>query len=83
MLPERLGWWRVCLLAVWALASFGLVFLSRSLQFSIAGWPFHFWLAAQGIVYFFVLLVVVWAVVENRRDAARSRDTANDEVTLL
>ena len=58
------------MLAVWAAVSFGACFFARDLQFLVAGWPFHYWLAAQGALLAFVAIVVVYAVVANRTDAA-------------
>ena len=63
------GRWRAGLLAVWASVSFGACFFARDLQFLVAGWPLHYWLAAQGALLAFVAVVVVYAVVANRTDA--------------
>lgn len=57
------------LLALWFVASFGVVFFARDLQFSVAGWPIGFWFAAQGSVLIFIGIVVVFAWVANRREA--------------
>jgi cation/acetate symporter len=57
------------LLVVWFVASFGVVFFARDLQFSVAGWPFGFWFAAQGSVLVFLAIVVAFAWVANRREA--------------
>ena len=56
------------LLALWFVASFGVVFFARDLQFSVAGWPIGFWFAAQGSVLVFLAIVVVFAWVANRRE---------------
>ena len=42
------------LLALWFVASFGVVFFARDLQFVVAGWPVGFWFAAQGSVLVFI-----------------------------
>lgn len=57
------GW----LLAIWFAASFGVVFFSRDLQIVIKGWPVGYWFAAQGSVLIFIAIVVVFAVIANRR----------------
>jgi putative solute:sodium symporter small subunit len=65
------------LLAVWATASFGCCFFARDLQFLIAGWPFSYWVAAQGAVLVFIVIVVVYAIVMRRlapQDSLESRD---------
>lgn len=56
------------LLALWFVASFGVVFFARDLQFTVAGWPIGFWFAAQGSVLIFIGIVVVFAWVANRRE---------------
>jgi len=44
------------LLCVWFFVSFVLIFFARDLNFSFFGWPFSFWVAAQGalLVYGFI-----------------------------
>ena len=64
------GW----LLALWFAASFGVVFFARDLQFVINGWPVGFWFAAQGSVFVFILIIAVFAWVENRREAESAGD---------
>ena len=57
---------KAVLLVVWALASFGACYVARDLQFLVAGWPFGFWMAAQGAVLVFLAIVVVHAWAMNR-----------------
>ncbi len=57
---------KACLLAVWAAVSFVLPFFARDLQFMLAGWPFGYWLAAQGAVLAFIAIVAVYAAVMKR-----------------
>mgnify|MGYP002661783152 FL=1 len=57
---------KAVLLVVWALASFGASYFARDLQFLVAGWPFGFWMAAQGAVLVFLAIVVVHAWAMNR-----------------
>lgn len=54
------------LLAVWAVAGFGVPFFARDLQFRIGPWPFGYWMAAQGSVLVFIAIVVIYAVVMKR-----------------
>ena len=63
---------KAVLLTVWALASFGVCYFARDLQFLVAGWPFGFWMAAQGAVLVFLAIVVVpaWAMNRYERLAA-------------
>jgi cation/acetate symporter len=56
------------LLALWLVASFGVVFFARDIQSTFHGWPFSFWYAAQGALLVFVGIVVFFAWAENRRE---------------
>lgn len=57
------------LLLVWLAASFGPGFFARSLSFDFLGWPFHFWMAAQGSILIFLAVVVIYARLMNRWEA--------------
>ena len=46
------------LLGVWFFVSFVLIFFARDLNFSFFGWPFSFWVAAQGALQ--VYAVITW-----------------------
>lgn len=54
------------LLGVWLLVSFVACFFARDLQVVVAGWPFHYWLGAQGAVLVFIVIVALYAWVMNR-----------------
>ena len=54
------------LLLLWAVVAFGFPFFARDLQFVVAGWPFEYWMAAQGAVLIFLAIIVVYAVVMKR-----------------
>lgn len=56
------------LLLAWSVLTFGGVFFARDLAFEFFGWPFSFWLAAQGAVIGYVLLVTGYAWALNRLD---------------
>jgi putative solute:sodium symporter small subunit len=51
------------LLAIWAIVSYGLgiLFVETLNQFQIGQLPLGFWIAQQGSLYAFVLLVLVYA----------------------
>jgi putative solute:sodium symporter small subunit len=54
------------LLAVWAVVTFGFCFFARDLQFMLGTWPFGYWMAAQGGVLLFIVIVAVYAMVMKR-----------------
>jgi putative solute:sodium symporter small subunit len=72
-------WRRTCgltaaLLSAWFLVGFVVTWFARDLDFAFFGWPFSFWVAAQGGVIVFVALLVVYA----RRMARHDRQLARD-----
>jgi putative solute:sodium symporter small subunit len=58
------------LLGIWGAVSFGtsILFVEYLNQLSLFGVPFGFWLAQQGSIYVFVLLIFVYASVMDRLD---------------
>ena len=57
------------LLAVWLSVTFGVAYFARELGGSLFGWPFSFWVAAQGALLVFLLLVCLYARWMSRLDA--------------
>jgi putative solute:sodium symporter small subunit len=50
------------LLAAWAAVGFIVLFFARELSaFSFFGWPFSLYMAAQGLILFYVLLLAVYS----------------------
>lgn len=69
-------WLKALLLAVWVVVSFGACFYARELQALAQGWPLGYWVAAQGAVLVFLMLLVVYCVAMDkfeRSDHARCR----------
>ncbi|MGH8807796.1 MAG: DUF4212 domain-containing protein [Noviherbaspirillum sp.] len=72
--PRNLYWRRVCrftalLMFLWFAATFGIVFFARELStFTIFGWPFSFYMAAQGLTLLYVVIVAVYAKRMQRLD---------------
>ncbi|WP_298231373.1 DUF4212 domain-containing protein [uncultured Azohydromonas sp.] len=58
------------LLLVWFGASFVTVFFAAELRQRFFGWPLGFWIASQGALLVFLLVVVVYAWAMGRIDAA-------------
>jgi putative solute:sodium symporter small subunit len=58
------------LLLVWFAASFVTVFYAAELRQRFFGWPLGFWIASQGALLVFLLVVVVYAWAMGRIDAA-------------
>jgi putative solute:sodium symporter small subunit len=68
---RRLTW---ASLAIWAGVTLVPIFGARRLNFVIWGWPFNFWMAAQGCVLVYLALVVYFAWQVNRWEAALPSD---------
>jgi putative solute:sodium symporter small subunit len=73
------------LLVLWFAVSFGGGILCKDWlnQFKIGGFPLGFWVAQQGAIYVFVILIFVYVFLMNRLDAkygkASSDSTASSE----
>jgi len=60
-LPPRVLALKLGLLALWAAVSFLPVYFARDLEFTVFGWPFGYWFAAQGAILAYIAIVVVYA----------------------
>ncbi len=56
------------LLAIWFVVTFVVAYFARELSFNFFGWPFSFWVAAQGALIVYVLLIGYYAWYMNRLD---------------
>lgn len=57
----------LCLLLAWFVMTFGTIFFARDLnQYHLFGWPVSFYLAAQGIMLLYLLIVILYTVIMGR-----------------
>lgn len=56
------------LLCLWFVVSFGVSYFARDLSFDFFGWPFSFWMGAQGSLLVYLLIIGVYAHHMNRLD---------------
>jgi len=56
------------LLAIWFFVTFVLVFFARDLTFTFFGWPFSFWIAAQGALLVYIGIIWYYARYMNNLD---------------
>ncbi len=56
------------LLAIWFVVTFVVGYFARDLNFSFFGWPFSFWVGAQGALIVYVLLIWFYARAMNKLD---------------
>jgi putative solute:sodium symporter small subunit len=79
-LTDRRRYWRrnLCLtallLALWLAVTFGPAFFARELDFAFFGWPFSFWIGAQGAPFVYLLIVAIYARAMERLDREHGVD---------
>ncbi|MEO5765487.1 MAG: DUF4212 domain-containing protein [Casimicrobiaceae bacterium] len=56
------------LLVIWFLVTYVLCFFARELQFNFFGWPFAFYMAAQGSLIIYVIIIWYYAQYMNKLD---------------
>ena len=56
------------LLAIWFVVSFVVAYFARDLDFNFFGWPFSFWMGAQGALIVYVVLIGYYAKAMNKLD---------------
>lgn len=66
------------LLMVWFLVSFVATYFARDLNFPFFGWPFSFWLGAQGAPLIYGLIIGFYAWAMHRLDRAHDVDEVDD-----
>jgi putative solute:sodium symporter small subunit len=54
------------LLALWFFVTFVLLYFARDLTFSFFGWPFSFWVAAQGALIVYCLIIWYYDLYMNK-----------------
>jgi len=56
------------LLVIWFVVTFVVAYNARELSFSFFGWPFSFWVAAQGGLLVYMAIIWYYARTMNRLD---------------
>ena len=56
------------LMAIWFIVTFVVGFYARELNFNFFGWPFSFWVGAQGALIVYVLIIWFYERYMNRLD---------------
>lgn len=69
------------LLAVWFIASFGMgiLFADELDQFRLFGFKLGFWMAQQGSIYVFVILIFIYVHKMNKMDHKYGVDEDSDD----
>jgi putative solute:sodium symporter small subunit len=58
------------LMLIWFVVTFVVAYFARELNFSFFGWPFSFWVAAQGALVVYVAIIGYYAYYMNKLDIA-------------
>ena len=66
--------WTVLLLLAWGVVTFGVAYEARALSFDFFGWPFSFWVGAQGALLVYLALVSLYARVARQLDESADLD---------
>jgi putative solute:sodium symporter small subunit len=56
------------LLFIWFVVTFVVGYNARELNFNFFGWPFSFWVGAQGALVVYVLIIAYYAHYMNNLD---------------
>lgn len=64
----RLKWLTMSLLLLWVVVTFVAIYFSRDLTFSFWGWPFNYWMVAQGSLLVYLMITVIYAWQARRLD---------------
>ena len=56
------------LLAIWFVVTFVVSYFARDLNFNFFGWPFSFWMGAQGSLIIYVVIIWFYAWYMNKLD---------------
>ena len=73
---DRKAYWRrqvrrtVVLLTIWAVVGLGLsiLFVEELNQIMLGDMPLGFWMAQQGSIFIFILLILAYAILSGRAD---------------
>ena len=67
------------LLLIWFCVTFGVTFFARDLMFTLLGWLFSFYMAAQGCLVIYLLLILLYARRLHRLDVEYGMQEVEDE----
>ena len=56
------------LLAIWFVVTYVVAYFARDLNFQFFGWPFSFWMGAQGALIVYVALIGYYAYYMGKLD---------------
>lgn len=80
---RRLYWRRnlrvsAALMVLWFIVTFVVSFFARELSFTFFGWPFSFWMAAQGSLLVYGAIIWFYAHYMSRLDVEHGFEEGDD-----
>ena len=66
------------LLAIWFVVTYVVGYYARDLNFNFFGWPFSFWVGAQGALVVYVAIIGFYAWYMNKLDIEHGVDEAEE-----
>jgi len=66
------------LLAIWFFVTFVVGYFARDLNFNFFGWPFSFWVGAQGALVVYVVIIGFYAWYMNKLDIEHGVEEAEE-----
>lgn len=58
----------IILMVIWAVVTYVVGYYARDLSFNFFGWPFSFWMGAQGALVIYVVIIGFYAWYMNKLD---------------
>lgn len=66
------------LLSIWFITTFVVIYFARDLDFNFFGWPFSFWMGAQGSLIIYVAIIWFYARYMSKLDIEHGVDEAQE-----
>ena len=66
------------LMIIWAFITFVVGYYARELSFNFFGWPFSFWVGAQGALVLYMVLIGFYAWYMNKLDKEYEVDEGDE-----
>jgi putative solute:sodium symporter small subunit len=66
------------LLAIWFVVTFVVSYFARELSFNFFGWPFSFWMGAQGALVIYILIIGYYARYMGKLDVEYGVEESED-----
>lgn len=66
------------LLAIWFVVTFVVSYYARELNFNFFGWPFSFWMGAQGSLVIYVAIIGFYAWYMGKLDVEHGVEEGED-----